>query len=123
MAQLNAWFVYKGKRVDILDCVDDFDINNALDIIECGNFSNSGAGKNIAITLPPAIPGRYHEFHVMAAHYLKITPHGSEKVSNHGGVGNKTNVRCNTVGASIRFLCVKKGVWYTVGAVGSWAQE
>lgn len=121
MAQPNGYYNYKGKREDVLVCTANYTVQPHL--YECGNFSNRGAGGEVIITLPPALPGRTHTFHVETAQLLAALPQSGEFVCLSTGVPNTVDVRvrCNTVGASITWECVTRGVWNTKKAVGTWA--
>jgi hypothetical protein len=123
MAQLNAYYVHRGKRVDILTVVGTtFNVANNLNLMECGNFANT-SGSALTLTLPAALPGRYHEVHCTSAHNVTLTPQSTEKISNSAGVVQAADalVRTATAGASIRLLCINTGEWNCVGAVGVWA--
>ena len=122
MAQLNAHYVYKSKRVDILTVVGTtFDISTSIHLVECGNFANT-SGTVLTLTLPAALPGRYHEVHVTSDDAVKLTPQSGEKVAISTGVMQiaDAEVECSTAGASIRLQCIDKGEWACVGSVGSW---
>lgn len=123
MAQLNAYYIHRGKRVDIHTIVGtSFNIADAINLMECGNFANT-EGSVATITLPEAIPGRYHEFHCTSAHDVTLTPATGEQIANSSGEMQAANalVRTATAGSSIRLLCINKGQWNCVGAVGTWA--
>ncbi len=124
MAQLNAYYVHRGRRVDILTVVGTtFDISDHLNLMECGNFANT-SDSVLTLTLPDALPGRYHEVHLSSADAVTLTPQSGEQIAASSGAlqAPDATVACATpAGASIRLLCINRGQWSCVGAVGTWA--
>jgi len=121
MGQPNGYYTFKGQREDVLVRTANYTVEPYL--YECGNFSNAGAAGAITVTLPPAMPGRTHTFHVEAAQLLNVLPASGEYVwdtTNNAYAAVDTLVRNNTIGNSITFECLAKGYWACKKHVGAW---
>ena len=119
MAQPNGYYTVKGFREDILEVDGAYTVEPHL--YECGNFVNK-PGATATITLPPALPGRTHTFHVSSAHTVTITPANGETLSTDAGKSGAANKSASnsTAGSSITYTCIEAGHWNTEKAVGTW---
>jgi len=118
MAQPNGYYTYKGKREDVLVCTANYTVEPHL--YECGNFSNSGASGAVAITLPPALPGRTHTFHVETAQDLTPTPNGTDEIYDTATGYANAAVSCDDIGSSITYKCLDTGYWAIEKHIGAW---
>ena len=119
MAQPNGWYNYKGQREDVLVVTADYTVQPHL--YECGNFSNRGAAGAVTVTLPEALPGREHTFHVETAQNFVVNPHGTDEIWDTAAVAFANDTVSNTViGSSVTFECITTGFWNVRKHIGVW---
>ena len=84
--------------------------------------SNRGAGAEVIINLPAAVPGMRVAGIVQSAQLLSFDPNGTEIIYGTAGVSLTAGVpiKANAAGECITLVCVEKGSWSVEGFVGVW---
>lgn len=89
-------------------------------------ITNDGASAPVTFALPPAIPGLWYRFQVMAAQELRIDPNGTETIAlpSTGAQGSAGKyIVADAAGEAVEIECVKAGQWQARNYVGTWAAE
>jgi uncharacterized protein (DUF362 family) len=84
--------------------------------------SNKGAGGEVVVSLPAAVPGMRVTGVVQAAQLLGFDPVDTEIIYGTNGVALTEDVaiKANAVGETIQLVCVEKGFWVVTAFSGTW---
>lgn len=85
------------------------------------NITNYGAIGDIVLTLPPidtGYEGIFYNFHVRAAHELKIQPSGGDTMTKSGlGIAH---MRSSFIGNCFMLTCTEQNKWIVEYIIGTW---
>ena len=76
------------------------------------NQTNDGAAANVALIAQPALKGAKARLRVVAAHELRLTAAGSDKIfwADEAPTGG-THVASSVPNSTLEMFCFKDGVW------------
>ena len=84
--------------------------------------SNKGAGGEVVVSLPAAVPGMRVTGVVQATQLLGFDPVDTEIIYGTNGVALTEDVaiKANAIGETIQLVCVEKGFWVVTAFNGTW---
>lgn len=100
--------------------------NTALTATNGGQVAtNTGAGGDIQLTLPPLVVGMVLEFAVTAGFYVKILNFDGSTTINVGTTASAAGgfTRSNLVGSMLRIVAVSATKWFAEVVTGTWTVD
>lgn len=86
--------------------------------------TNTGAGADIALTLPALVVGQRYSFAVTVAHYIRINNFDNSTTINLGTTASAAGgfVRSNVLGAMLEIIAVSSTKWFA-RVTGDWTVD
>lgn len=90
-----------------------------LDQEDGATFTNTGAGAQVAFTLPTARKGLRFRFYVAAAQNVRVLPGASDEIMYQGTAGS-TGLEDNVAGSFLELFALDATTWLVTSSHGTW---